>query len=248
MNDWPQGVERRIYPSLGSTMVEAARLAPELAGPTWLLALEQTSGKGRRGRVWVQPEGNFSATLIWQPESSIAARAQRSFVAALALREAFVAATGLEDAFRLKWPNDVLLNGGKVAGILLESHGDHLAIGIGVNLHAAPPISAVEAGATPPVSLLSATGTTIAPEAFLNLLAPAFARWETQFTTYGFAPVRAAWLQHAAMLGEVITARLGTNMIVGTFETVDDAGLLVLHAPDGRHAISAADVFFAPTP
>lgn len=246
MGDWPQGVARCVYPTLGSTMLEAARLAPELTGPTWLLALEQTAAKGRRGRDWIQPKGNFSATLIWQPEGSIEARAQRSFVASLALREAFVAITGRDDAFALKWPNDVLLNGGKVAGILLESLGDHLAIGIGVNLSAAPPLADVEAGAIAPVSLLGATGTTITPKAFLNLLAPAFARWEAQFTTYGFAPIREAWLRHAVKLGEVIIARFGKSEITGTFETVDEAGLLVLNAADGRHAISAADVFFAP--
>jgi BirA family transcriptional regulator, biotin operon repressor / biotin---[acetyl-CoA-carboxylase] ligase len=226
-------------------MVEAARLTPDLNGPTWLLALEQTAAKGRRGRDWVQPTGNFSATLIWQPTGSIETRAQRSFVAALALREAFVAATGREDAFSLKWPNDVLLNGGKVAGILLESHGDHLMIGIGVNLREAPPVDAVEAGAVPPVSLLGAIGTAISPEPFLELLAPAFARWEAQFTTFGFAPIREEWLRHAARLGEVITARTGDNERTGTFETVDEAGLLVLNAADGRHTISAADVFFA---
>jgi BirA family transcriptional regulator, biotin operon repressor / biotin---[acetyl-CoA-carboxylase] ligase len=245
MGNWPQGVARKIYPTLGSTMAEAARLAPELTAPTWLLALEQTAAKGRRGRDWVQPTGNFSATLIWQPSGSIEARAQRSFVASLALREAFVAATGREEAFSLKWPNDVLLNGGKVAGILLESLGDHLMVGIGVNLRAAPPVDAVETGAVPPVSLLGATGTTIAPAAFLDLLAPAFARWETQFTTYGFAPIREEWLRHAARLGEVITARFGKSETTGTFETVDAAGLLVLNAANGRQRISAADVFFA---
>ncbi len=104
--------------------------------------------------------------------------ALRSFAAALALRDAFVALTGLPQAFTLKWPNDVLLNGQKVAGILLEASGDVLAIGIGVNLIAAPPPEAVEPGAVTPVSLLSETGLRITPEAFLDALAPAYAARE----------------------------------------------------------------------
>jgi BirA family biotin operon repressor/biotin-[acetyl-CoA-carboxylase] ligase len=244
MNHWPDGVQKRFYETLDSTMAEAARCADELTGPTWFHALEQTAGRGRRGRNWVQPTGNFSATLIWRPEGPIETRALRSFVASLALRDTFVAATGREGDLALKWPNDVLLNGGKVAGILLESIGDHLAIGFGVNLVAAPHAQDVEPGAVRPVSLSSATGMTLDPVDFLNLLAPAFARWEQQFTTYGFAGIRQEWLTHAARLGEVITARTGNSETLGTFETVDEQGALVLKAADGRHHIAAADVFF----
>jgi BirA family transcriptional regulator, biotin operon repressor / biotin---[acetyl-CoA-carboxylase] ligase len=246
MQSWPQGVQCRVFDTIDSTMIEAARIAPELTGPTWIFSREQTQGRGRRGRDWVQPSGNFSATLIWRPDGSIETRALRSFVAALALREAFVAATGREDGFALKWPNDVLLNGGKVAGILLESIGEHLAIGFGVNLVAAPPLDMVEIGAVPPVNLFSEVGLKLDSKEFLNLLATAFDRLELQFTTYGFAPIRAAWLQHAAKLGEVITARTNTTAVTGTFQTVDEQGMLVLKAADGTHRIAAADVFFEP--
>ncbi len=123
-----------------------------------------------------------------------------------------VAVTGRTDGFALKWPNDVLLNGGKLAGILLESAGSgdeltHFAIGIGVNLIAAPDADEVEPGAVRPVSLLSETGVEVTPEVFLDHLAAAYARYETQFVTYGFAPIRTAWLDRAARLGQVITAR-----------------------------------------
>jgi BirA family transcriptional regulator, biotin operon repressor / biotin---[acetyl-CoA-carboxylase] ligase len=184
-----------------------------------------------------------------KPTETLDLIALRSFAAALALREACVAATNLPNAFSLKWPNDVLLNGGKLAGILLESAGSaksahHLAIGIGVNLIAAPDAAQVEPGATPPVSLLHETGHRITPEAFLNHLAPAYARWETQLTTQGFAPLRAEWLAHAARLGETIIARTGTASHLGRFETIDDTGALILHTQAGRMAIPAADVFF----
>ena len=175
--------------------------------------------------------------------------ALRSFAASLSLREACVTVTNTPSAFALKWPNDVLLNGGKLAGILLESSGSgksasHLCIGIGVNLIAAPHASEVDPGATPPVCLLAQTGHRITPEAFLNHLAPAYARWEHQLTTQGFAPLRAEWLAHAARLGETITARTGTTSHFGRFETIDDHGALILHTATGRMAIPAADVFF----
>ena len=249
MTDWPQGVGRRVLAEVDSTNAEAARLAPQLTGPEWILALTQTAARGRRGRAWGNPPGNFAATLVMRPTESPEQVALRSFVASLALFDALVAATGRADGLRLKWPNDVLLNGGKLAGILLESAGSatglsHFAIGIGVNLAQAPGADAVEPGALRPVSLLSETGVEMTPEAFLDLLAPAYARYEAQFTTYGFGPIRAAWLDRAAKLGEVITARTARDSLTGTFDTVDAAGNLVLTTATSRHAIPAAEVFF----
>ncbi len=232
-----------------STNAEAARIAPTLAGPTWILGLHQTAARGRRGRVWANPQGNFAATLVMRPSEPPERVALRSFVAALALRDACILATGRPAAFTLKWPNDVLLNGGKVAGILLESTGaggtvSHIAIGIGVNLIAAPPKTAVEAGALPPVSLHGGTGVRVAPEEFLDLLAPCYAARETQFTTLGFDPIREAWLAAAARLGQPIRARTMTEDHHGTFETVDADGALVLKTANGRVTLPAADVFF----
>lgn len=243
------GVGRLVLPSVDSTNAEAQRLAPQVAGPVWILAGEQTAGRGRRARPWASPRGNFYGTLLMQPREGAEVVALRSFAAALALRDAFVAVTGLEAAFRLKWPNDVLLNGGKVAGILLESAGmgqgvGHLAIGIGVNLIGAPEAAAVEPGAVPPVSLLAETGVRVTPEAFLDALAPAFQRWEAVLLAEGFAPLRAEWLAHAARLGEVIRARSGKVERVGVFETIDASGALVLREAGGTVAIPAADVFF----
>jgi BirA family transcriptional regulator, biotin operon repressor / biotin---[acetyl-CoA-carboxylase] ligase len=184
-----------------------------------------------------------------RPDGTAAQIALRSFVAALALRDALGQVTGLPQALALKWPNDVLLNGGKVAGILLESSSvgegvSNLCIGVGVNLIAAPDATMIEAGALPPVTVLSETGKRVTPEAFLDELAPTYARWEAVFTEHGFAPVRAAWLSHAARLGEVIRARTGLDTREGVFETVDPDGALVLAMAKGRARISAAEVFF----
>lgn len=249
MSGWPEGYGRRVLAEVDSTNAEAARIAGDLAGPEWILALHQTAARGRRGRPWVNPAGNFAASLVMPPESPAEDMALRSFVASLALYDACVTVTGRSEGLALKWPNDVLLNGGKLAGILLESAGSpaglsHFTIGIGVNLITAPDAAEVEAGAVAPVSLMSATGIDVTPEAFLDALAPAYARYEAQFTQFGFAPIRAAWLQHAARLGEVITARTARDDITGTFETVDEAGNLVLQSANGRHAIPAAEVFF----
>ncbi len=232
-----------------STNAEAARIAASLPSPEWILALNQTASRGRRGRVWRFPKGNFAGTLVLHPVETPEVVALRSFVASLALYEAFIACGVQAQSLALKWPNDVLLNGGKVAGILLESIGTggamhHLAIGIGVNLADAPAPAEVEKQAMRPVSLLSETGVAIPPEEFLDLLASAYARLETQFTTYGFAPIRESWLARAAKLGEVITARTINSETIGTFETVDEQGNLVLKTAQGRAAIAAADVFF----
>ncbi|WP_299848568.1 biotin--[acetyl-CoA-carboxylase] ligase [uncultured Roseovarius sp.] len=249
MSDWPEGYGKRVLASIDSTNAEAVRIAPGLSGPEWILALEQTSARGRRGRGWSNPVGNFAATLVMHPGETPDKVALRSFVASLALYDALVAATGRSEPFSLKWPNDVLLNGGKLAGILLESAGSggqltHFAIGIGVNLKHAPEVSDVEAGAVRPVSLLHETGADVTPEEFLDLLAPAYAHFEAQFTTYGFAPIRTAWLDRAARLGEVVTARTSRDEISGTFETVDATGNLVLSTAKSRVAIPAADIFF----
>lgn len=225
-------------------MKEAARIAASSALPQWILAHTQTAGHGRRGRAWSMPKGNFAATLLLFPSETPDQIALRSFVAALALHDTFLTVTGRPDGFALKWPNDVLLNGGKVAGILLERGANHLAIGIGVNLSEAPTVAEVEEGATPPVSLISETGARVTPEEFLDILAPAYDRWEAQFTTYGFDPIRTAWLARAARIGQTIRARTVATEHHGTFDTVDARGNLVLKTAKETLAIPAADVYF----
>jgi len=248
-SEWPGGYGRRILTEVDSTLNEAARVAAALAGPEWILAYRQTAARGRRGRVWNMPEGNFAATLILPLNEPPARAALRSFVASLALRDAFVAVSGRAAAFALKWPNDVLLHGDKVAGILLETvraHAKrtHLAIGIGVNLAAAPKPETVEPEALRPIALRSALGIDVTPEDFLGHLACAYARLEAQFCSFGFAPIRAEWLAHAARLGQPITARTTREIHQGTFAEVDGDGQLVLETPQGRITIPAADVYF----
>lgn len=244
MSAWPQGYARHVFGTLDSTLSEAARMLPTLSGPAWILALEQTAARGRRGRAWATPHGNFAGTLVMRRQEAPGIAALRSFVTSLALYRTFAATTGQAEAFALKWPNDVLLKGGKVAGILLETVGDHLVIGIGVNLVHAPDAGDVEPGALKPMSIARDLGVNVDPEVFLDTLATEYAALEEQFRTQGFAPIRHAWLAHAAKLGEVITARTMRDDTTGTFEDVDADGSLILKTAEGRVAITAADVFF----
>ncbi|MBL3674773.1 biotin--[acetyl-CoA-carboxylase] ligase [Paracoccus aerius] len=250
MTAWPEGVARHVLDQVDSTNAEAMRMAPALSGPTWIMARRQTAGRGRRGRAWTDPPGNFAATLVLRPEGGPADAARLSFVAALAVHDALRQLCGPQLNVALKWPNDVLLNGGKLSGILLESIGSGgtiqaLAIGIGVNLAAAPDAGLVEPGATRPVSLLGETGLTVSPDDFLSALALAFDDWHRQMRAYGFGPIREAWLARATRLGETIIARTGTTETTGRFDGIDETGALILSGPRGRQAIPAADIYFA---
>jgi BirA family biotin operon repressor/biotin-[acetyl-CoA-carboxylase] ligase len=251
MAGWPPGVGREVHAELDSTNAEALRRAAAgEAGPCWILALGQTAARGRRGRAWASLPGNFAASLLYRPPGAPALVALRSFAAALAQHDALLAVIGTPERLALKWPNDVLLDGGKLAGILLETGGPAggplaLAVGIGVNLAEAPARAALEPGAVAPDSLREATEISVAPEDFLQLLAPAMAEWEARLTAEGFAPLRAAWLGRAARLGEPVTARLAGRAIDGRFETIDETGALVLATPTGRVALPAAEVHFA---
>lgn len=246
---WPQGYDRIVLDSVDSTNAEAARRAPRLTRPTWILAHAQTAARGRRGRAWVAPPGNFAATLCLKPDAPAQEAVRLSFVAACALRAALWELTQAP-GIALKWPNDVLLNDGKVAGILLESAGapprlDWMAIGIGVNLRAAPPPNAVEAQALRPVSVFEDCGVKVDPVDLLDLLATNFARYsQTLKTEAGFDAIRTDWLRHAKGLGQTITARLPDREIRGTFDTLDADGCLVLRTETGTERIAAGDVFF----
>lgn len=195
------------------------------------------------------PAGNFAATLLTRPAGTPADASLLSFVAALAVYDTLAAVCGPSARLAIKWPNDVLLNAGKVAGILLESAGqsgrvDALAVGVGVNLVAAPSLAELEPGALTPVSVLGETGHAVTPDEFLDVLAPAFDHWERQLQTWGFQPIRTAWLARAARLGETITARTGRAEVVGRFDGIDDTGALILTTAAGPQAIAAADIHF----
>jgi len=248
MTAWPAEYRRLILDSVDSTNAEAARRAadPGTETPLWILAHRQTAGRGRHGRAWSAPAGNLNATLLCRPALETGVAAQLSFAACLATAD-FLAWVAPRAEVRLKWPNDALLNGAKVAGILLESAGrgrrpDWLAIGIGVNLQAAPGTGEIAPGHHPPTSLTAEGGTPLTPEAALTYLAARYAHWQVQHARAGFAPLRAAWLARAVGLGQRLTARLAGTSMSGVFEDMDGAGRLVLRTPSGLRRVAAADL------
>ncbi len=235
---WPPALGRVVLETVDSTNAEALRRVGQ--GDMWILTKAQPAGVGRRGKRWEMPKGNFAASLLMHSKEPLPALAQRSFVAALALYEV-LENLGVSD-ISLKWPNDVLVQGRKLAGILLASTQGAIVVGMGVNLVANP--KGLPEAALPPVSLHEVLHSPPSAEDFLELLANAFLKYERQMRSYGFAPIRAAWLAKAARIGEVIYARLPEATISGTFTTIDETGALVLQTADGPRVLPAAEVFF----
>jgi BirA family biotin operon repressor/biotin-[acetyl-CoA-carboxylase] ligase len=227
------------FPELDSTNAEALRRAAAgETGPLWIRADRQSAGRGRRGRVWQGEPGNLFATLLLTPERPRADWAQLSFVAAIAAADmaAHVAPTAV---IAVKWPNDVLADGRKLAGILLETAGAGLAIGIGVNLTSHP-----DGTEFPAISLAGLGARPPSAKDVLALLATSFAGWYEVWRGRGFEPVRDAWLARAAHLGQRIRARLPDRERAGVFEGIDAEGALLLNEGNRTHAIAAGEVFF----
>lgn len=240
--DWPRGVEHAHFASLDSTNKEARRRAPDQHSPIWISADEQTSGVGRRGRAWSTRAGNFAATLLLPLEAAPAQMALRSFVAILALGDA-IAQLLPSDAEKIsyKWPNDLLFDQCKVSGILLEVVAPNkLAIGIGVNTNHAPEPSKLEQSAFAP----SDFGGRIDNAVLLLALANAFQTREAQLNTYGFLPIKEAWLSKAANLGQSIIARTTSGEMTGIFHDLDEDGQLILDAQGEKIRIAAAEIYF----
>jgi BirA family biotin operon repressor/biotin-[acetyl-CoA-carboxylase] ligase len=239
LTSWPAGYRRKDYVELDSTNEEARRLAEAgEATPLWIMAARQTAGRGRRGRAWDMAEGNLAATLLVRPEASQAITGQLSCAAALAAAE-MVQHFAPGAAVTVKWPNDVLTEGRKIGGILLEGGKDWLAIGIGVNLVHHPEGTAFPATSLPQLG--------IAPpscDQAMGLLAARFAHWYDAWMENGFEALRATWLKRASGLGAPITARLPHETRAGVFEGIDASGALLLKEGTQVRAIAAGEVFF----
>ncbi len=226
---------------VGSTNDWLLARAAELGDGHWVLADRQTAGRGRRGRAWGDGAGNLMASVLVRSEGAVQ---QLSFVAALALLAALSASGGhggetAAPRFCLKWPNDVLLDGVKVSGILLERAGDALVIGFGVNIASHP-----QGTERPAISLAAAGLGTPAPVDVLARLMPAFAEYRGLWGRQGFEPIRARWLAQAAGVGERIVARLGAETLEGVFEGLEPDGALALRLDDGAlRAVHAGEVF-----
>jgi BirA family transcriptional regulator, biotin operon repressor / biotin---[acetyl-CoA-carboxylase] ligase len=249
------GYRLAAFDKTGSTNTEAlaAARAGE-RGPMWFVTSEQTAGRGRRNRPWIAPRGNLACSILEVIDVSPAVAATLGFAAGLAIEtalqkvsiEASLRSAGSEHMkFSLKWPNDVLAGRQKLVGIGLEAEavaGDRLAIvvGIGTNVVAAPE------GTPTPATSLAALGVHIGAEELFAELSDAWAEFRRIWDNgRGFGEIRRLWLERAAGLGQKVAVHTGGAAVEGTFDTIDEAGCLIVRTPDGRRVpISAGDVYF----
>ena len=205
---------------------------------TVVWAREQTGGRGRRGRVWASPRGNLYSSTILRPDCPAARAAELGFAAGLAVADLVPAGREV----RLKWPNDVLVDGGKVAGILAESsvgeggRVDHVVLGIGVNVGFAPDLPEMRY----PGARLGGT-----VRRRFDGSRPGLAHWLGVWRREGFEAVRGAWLAKAGPLGAPVDVRLGEELVSGRFAGLDRDGALLLDTDRGARRIVSGEMLGA---
>ncbi len=194
-----------------------------------VVAARQTKGRGRCGRVWQSPVGNLHVSFVL--------KAPRNNPFWLSFVAGVCAARALQGhSVRLKWPNDVLLNGKKVCGILLEKVEDKMIVGMGINLVHAPQTDSLYEAAH--------LGGSVSVDEMINNLKSAFDHFLPLFEKEGFGLIRAEWMKYAGGLGEKITVCLPNGKAHGVFENIDDTGALVLKTSSGeKMTITAGDIF-----
>lgn len=225
---------------IGSTNDEARRLAGSGAPHgTVVHADEQVSGRGRFGRTWFSPPGNLYLSVLLRLDVAPERASELSFVAAITVADAIDALLPKHSKSTLKWPNDVLVDDGKIAGILVESIDDAQIIGIGVNVLEAP------RNAPYKTATLVGAGGIATVDGARDILLDSLAKYLKAWTEHGFEPVRTAWLARAHPIGTTLRASIGGRTEEGLFAGLDEGGALLLDTPDGRKRIVAADVIGA---
>lgn len=235
-----------VFDTLGSTSAEARRrVAQGERGPLWFVARRQTAGYGRRGREWQSAAGDFAGTLVLTPEGNPSLHSQLSFVAALAVRAALSEFID-ENRLTLKWPNDVLADDAKIAGLLLERFegpGEPvIGLGIGINI-----VSAPKGMPYPTARLRDLMQQSVSAPGIEQVVEAIDQSWDHHYGMWrdkGFATIREHWLNHAKGVGAPIGVRLPQETVAGIFEGLDPNGALVLRQGNEKRIISAGDVFF----
>lgn len=239
------GYRLATHEALGSTNAEALALARSgERGPLWVTAQRQTAGRGRRGSEWVSPSGNLYATLLLGDPAPAECAPELSFVTALAVHDAILdLAPGLRQALALKWPNDILCGGAKLAGILIEGERvtDQFAVAIGVGVNC---LHHPEQTAYPATDLAVCGAPVVAENLFTALSGRMVERLAQWRQGAGFAAIRADWMARAAGIGGEMRVRLSGREFFGRFEALDEQGRLLLRLSDGSlQAITAGEVF-----
>src|SRR6266480_5788279 len=249
------GYRLAAFDQVGSTNAEAmSRARDGERGPMWFVTTEQTAGRGRRQRAWIAPRGNLASSVLEVLDVSPGVAATLGFAAGLSLESA-LQKLSIEANFRragaeplryaLKWPNDVMADGRKLAGILLEAEavsGDRLAVvvGIGTNVIAAPE------GTPTPATSLAALGVNVGAEEVFATLSDSWAEFRGIWDRgRGFGEIRRLWLERAAGLGQGVAIQSGSAIVEGTFDTIDEQGCMIVRTVDGKRIpIAAGDVYF----
>ncbi|OKH90080.1 biotin--[acetyl-CoA-carboxylase] ligase [Thalassospira sp. TSL5-1] len=242
----PDGYVLHFHEVIDSTNDEAKRLGDKGApGGALILAAQQRAGRGRRGREWKSPVGNLFLSLLLRPNCPLQDSARLTFLAALAMAQAIDIVTEGRVKPACKWPNDLMVDGRKLCGILLESASsqgrdtDYLVIGTGVNVMFHPE------DAERPSTSLAELGAAVQIE---DLVAAYVSRFDVLYSTWletGFTAVRDAWLERAYGFGQPLVARLSEKTLTGTFVGLDESGSLILKDDAGfDHIIGAGEVFF----
>jgi BirA family biotin operon repressor/biotin-[acetyl-CoA-carboxylase] ligase len=215
-------------------------LAGEGAGLV-IRADRQSAGRGRRGRSWESPAGNLYASILLRPQRPAAESAALGFAAVIAVGN--VIAPLVKGAVQHKWPNDLLIDGAKVMGMLLEMQGTadpFVVLGIGVNIVSHPANTPY-----PATDLLDSGAAPIAPQALLERILGALVPLYDAWAANGFAALLPAWKRRAAGLGQPIEVRLERETISGLFKDLEPDGTLRLGLSDGsERRIAAGDVYF----
>lgn len=230
-----------FVPETGSTnadLVARLRAGEGLVEGYWLVADRQSAGRGRLGREWFDGSGNFMGSTIVRLRKGDPSPGSMAFVAGLAVYEAVLPLLADPSRLLLKWPNDLLLSGAKLSGILMEREGDALVVGIGVNLVSAPRL--------PDRKTIALSDLGVAPgrNDFADRLADAMAAELVRWRAYGMAPLISRWLAAAHPEGTpLMVQEPGTEPVNGTFAGLEADGALRLRLADGTtRAIHAADV------
>jgi len=230
----------RTVPETGSTNDDLASLARQGADEgLWLRAERQSSGRGRQGREWHSPPGNLYASTLVRLRPGDPPAPTLALVAAVALHEVASGFAGGGARIEIKWPNDLMVAGAKLSGILLERIDDAVIVGFGVNLADHP-----DATARPAINM-GMLGGAPDPVQFLDALAASFARWLGRWRDEGLAPVRDRWLAAAHPPGTALSTHTASGAWVeGLFDGLDESGALRLRLADGTaQVIHAGDVF-----
>ena len=244
--DLPSFFELVALESVDSTNSEVTRRADQGAREGLLVwARRQTDGRGRQGRQWESPDGNLFCSLLLMPEVEPVAATELGFVTGVAVRECVDGLVPPGRDVSCKWPNDVLVEGRKIAGVLLEAaalkRSIRVVVGVGINL-----VSHPERTPYPSSDLQTEGAGRVDPAYVLVRLASALLKWRDVWLEQGFGPVRDAWLNHAAGLGETIEVRLPGRTLSGIFRSLDARGTLQLCDDTGQvHTVTAGDVFLA---